>query len=376
MNGVLGHLCAHIGETVPGKPPEDGEINEMTPPSRQRILNSSPGALRPSTLPLGRGGFPQYPRLMTPRSKCHHLRTSCNLPAKVGNVLSCFWSVTLTEQKHLETARRLWRSRLISVRGKGRQYIIWVDWYKKCLTYIHQVTLCDILFPQYLIQCRNISVFLMLGPCPFHMRKKTCRTVTDLGISLSAQWQHGVNIKHWSVTVLHQHTCITFFSKFQHVAYQGYLSLIMMYKTVFSSHHVDVVSMTGAAEKLLQLALVGCGLWNREVKVETYVSVDILQHPHQLFSDAHGFNPSKAYWAKMIKIIAPWYFFTTCVACLATLRNVCHCSWRSPYDVFNEQHIWFWDTFAITSQTFHQHRLIFLQQISKFIDQRMWYRSS
>ena len=40
MNGVLGYLCAHIGETVPGKPPEDGEINEMTPPSRQRILNS------------------------------------------------------------------------------------------------------------------------------------------------------------------------------------------------------------------------------------------------------------------------------------------------------------------------------------------------
>ena len=65
-----------------------------------------------------------------------------------------------------------------------------------------------------------------------------------------------------------------------------------MYKTVFSSHHVDVVSMTETAEKLLQLALVVCGLWNREVKVETYLSVDILQHPHQLFSDAHDFNPS------------------------------------------------------------------------------------
>ena len=66
----------------------------------------------------------------------------------------------------------------------------------------------------------------------------------------------------------------------------------MMYKTVFSSHHVDVVSMTETAEKLLQLALVGCGLWNREVKVETYVSVDILQHPHQLFFDAHDLDPS------------------------------------------------------------------------------------
>ena len=33
---------------------------EMTLPSRHRILNSSPGGLRPSTLPLGHGGSPQY----------------------------------------------------------------------------------------------------------------------------------------------------------------------------------------------------------------------------------------------------------------------------------------------------------------------------
>ena len=30
MNGVLGHLCTHIGVTGPGEPPEDGEMNEMT----------------------------------------------------------------------------------------------------------------------------------------------------------------------------------------------------------------------------------------------------------------------------------------------------------------------------------------------------------
>ena len=28
MNGVLGHLCAHIGRTGPEEPPEDGEMNE------------------------------------------------------------------------------------------------------------------------------------------------------------------------------------------------------------------------------------------------------------------------------------------------------------------------------------------------------------
>ena len=43
-----------------------------------------------------------------------------------------------------------------------------------------------------------------------------------------------------------------------------------MYKTVFSSNHVAVVSMTETAEMLIQLALAGCGLWHREVEVEKY----------------------------------------------------------------------------------------------------------
>ena len=53
MNGVLGHLCANIGKTGPGKTPEDGEMNEMTLPSRHKTQNSNPGGLRPSPLPLG-----------------------------------------------------------------------------------------------------------------------------------------------------------------------------------------------------------------------------------------------------------------------------------------------------------------------------------
>ena len=48
MNGVLGHIC------------QDGEMNEMTLPSRHHIQNLSPGGLMPSTLPLGHGGSPQY----------------------------------------------------------------------------------------------------------------------------------------------------------------------------------------------------------------------------------------------------------------------------------------------------------------------------
>ena len=60
MNRALGHLCAHIGQTGPGEPPEDGEMNEMTLPSRHRIQNSSPGGLRTSTLPPGHAGSPQY----------------------------------------------------------------------------------------------------------------------------------------------------------------------------------------------------------------------------------------------------------------------------------------------------------------------------
>ena len=58
MNRALGHICAHIGYTGPGEPPEDGEMNEMTLFSRHRTRNSSPGGLRPSTLHLGHGGSP------------------------------------------------------------------------------------------------------------------------------------------------------------------------------------------------------------------------------------------------------------------------------------------------------------------------------
>ena len=43
MNRALGHLCAHIGQTGPGEPFEDGEMIEMTLSSRHRIRNSSPG---------------------------------------------------------------------------------------------------------------------------------------------------------------------------------------------------------------------------------------------------------------------------------------------------------------------------------------------
>ena len=57
MNGVLGYLCANIGLTGSVEPLEDGEMNEMTLPSRHGIQNSSPGGLKPSTLPLGHGGY-------------------------------------------------------------------------------------------------------------------------------------------------------------------------------------------------------------------------------------------------------------------------------------------------------------------------------
>ena len=41
-NRALGHLCAHIGLTGPGEPPEDGEMIKMTLSSKHRIRNSSP----------------------------------------------------------------------------------------------------------------------------------------------------------------------------------------------------------------------------------------------------------------------------------------------------------------------------------------------
>ena len=39
MNGILDHLCSHIGWTGPGEPYENGEMNEMTLSSGHRIWN-------------------------------------------------------------------------------------------------------------------------------------------------------------------------------------------------------------------------------------------------------------------------------------------------------------------------------------------------
>ena len=50
---------------MPGEPPEDGEMNEMTLPSRHRIRNSSPGGLRPSTLPLDRSKYIYFKQLVS-----------------------------------------------------------------------------------------------------------------------------------------------------------------------------------------------------------------------------------------------------------------------------------------------------------------------
>ena len=58
--GVLGNLCTHLGQTGPEEHPEDGEMNEMTLPSRQKTRTSSRGVLSPSTLPLVHWGSPQY----------------------------------------------------------------------------------------------------------------------------------------------------------------------------------------------------------------------------------------------------------------------------------------------------------------------------
>ena len=52
MNRALGHFCAHTSKIGPGEPPDDGEMSEMTLPSRHRIRNSKPGCRRPSTLTI------------------------------------------------------------------------------------------------------------------------------------------------------------------------------------------------------------------------------------------------------------------------------------------------------------------------------------
>ena len=59
-SGFRPPLCTYWLNWARRTPPEDSEMIEMTLSSKTRIRNSSPGGLRPSTLPFGHGGSPQY----------------------------------------------------------------------------------------------------------------------------------------------------------------------------------------------------------------------------------------------------------------------------------------------------------------------------
>ena len=39
MNGILCHLCAHMGQSGPGEPPEDGEMNEVNKKIIAHVFN-------------------------------------------------------------------------------------------------------------------------------------------------------------------------------------------------------------------------------------------------------------------------------------------------------------------------------------------------
>ena len=82
MNGVLGYLWAHIGQTGPGEPPEDGDMNEMTLPFRHIIHNS--------TLPLGHRGSPQYRIFTSERRRNIQTRDLC-MTFQAGSLKAAPW---------------------------------------------------------------------------------------------------------------------------------------------------------------------------------------------------------------------------------------------------------------------------------------------
>ena len=194
-------------------------------------------------------------RLMTPRSlgsKFHHLRVHVLQSASqswwyLELLLICdTYGATSFHKSIWRWARRLWRSMFTSVGGGGGvkkiqcrsfftinvvpvQFTIYSlsrlirkmsDIYPSSHFVWHPVPPVPQLVQEY--WC-NFNA----GTLPFPYGKETVSHCHRPGISLSAQWQHGGNIKHWSVPLLHQHMCLTFFSKFQHVAYQGYFSLMI-----------------------------------------------------------------------------------------------------------------------------------------------------
>ena len=99
-SGFRPPLCTYR-ITGPGEPPEAGEMKGMTLSSRHRIRNSSPGGLRPSTLPLGHGGSPQYWLSHEPGTlawKAAVLATTLEPPPSKVKVWSreSIWRITLS----------------------------------------------------------------------------------------------------------------------------------------------------------------------------------------------------------------------------------------------------------------------------------------
>ena len=82
MNGVLGHLCAH-NRLNWARRTSWGWWDEWDAlPSRRRIRNSSPGGLRPSTLPLDHGCSDKYCIIASERGRKKLFLW--NLEARVG----------------------------------------------------------------------------------------------------------------------------------------------------------------------------------------------------------------------------------------------------------------------------------------------------
>ena len=109
---------------------------EMTLSSRHRIRNSSPGGLRPSTLPLGHGGSPQYwlshvdgeetflflwnrrdrepnPELVKGSGANHYPRAPAHLERKHVKLYTIIWSLKIWPSKLSNSLeKKIWLPRV------------------------------------------------------------------------------------------------------------------------------------------------------------------------------------------------------------------------------------------------------------------------
>ena len=215
----------------------------------------------------------------------------------------------------------------------------------------------------------GILFFFNAGTLPFPHGKETVSHCDRPWHFLSAQWQHGVNIKHWSVSLphlFHQISTCSLPRLFQpHCDVQDSFLFPPCWCCVHDWNCREVDS-AGACWFI-------ASRFRSQLIYIAAPSPALLWHLWSL-----ALNSSYAYRAKMTKIVAPWYFSPLVrhalqLSAMAAFTST-NLSPFSRYTALQTRDSKFKPWKSEAEHATYRSRRSPAQQIYKFIDQRMLYR--